>query len=371
MGRPAEGYRIKFKRGWAYLHCTWKKQLYREALGTRDKREAAEAAPRTYAEIISGRRVKVAKRKWKAVDLADCFDLWLESKRSSVHHRTLETIESYARRFIDYFETLDGITEASASSYGLDRLGQTLRTTVLREIAYLRQFLDYCKLHGFIATVPVVAKLPPKARGHRSGKHRAKPVHITREEALMILAKLPVESKTIDGRKWPIRDRFAFAWEMTFRPETMARLSVPENWRPGMHHVELAELDDKARFAREVDLTAKAFAILRRVAPARGPIFGRHNFSKALKAAAIAVLGPERGRQFAPYDFRHGRAKDILDRAPEKLRGVSYVLGHKRVSTTDKYLAPDRKAGAGALGLHTTHKAPKRPRRGRDAKKPG
>ena len=38
------------------------------------------------------------------------------------------------------------------------------------------------------------------------------------------------------------------------------------------------------------------------------------------------------------------------------LRGVAYMLGHKRMSTTDKYLAPDRAAGRAAIESGTKKK---------------
>lgn len=348
MGRPAKGPQIKWKRGWAYCHFTWQGREYREALGTKDQRQATEASARAYAAVVSGQRPKAVRRTRTGLDLADLFDAWIESKRNALDPTTVPTLEGYARRFIDFFDTLDGITEASASTYGLARLGQGLRTTVLRELAYLRQFLEYCQLHGYLTHAPKVPKLPPKAKGTRTGKQRAKFVHVTSEEARAILDLLPEESKTIRGRKWPLRARFEFMWETALRPETLSRLTVPDNWRPGAKHVELADDDDKARYGREVDLTPKALRILAKVAPKAGPVFGRSNYSKALKRAAIAVLGPIRGKSFAPYDFRHGRAKALLDDRAA-IRGVAYVLGHKRVTTTDKYLAPDRAAGAKAL----------------------
>ncbi len=348
MGRPSEGWKVHWKRGWAYVHFTWSKYEYRLALRTRDRREAQEAAAREYAEVVSGRRRPLQRAPWRLLDLAELLDSWLESKRTSVDASFFPTLEIYARLFVERFGSLDRITEASASTFGLTRLGEGLRTTVLRELSYLRQFLAWCELHGVLPVAPRVPKLPPKAKGVRTGPQRARSVHISEVEAKAILALLPEESKTIAGRKWPLRSRFAFMWETALRPETISRLSVPDNWRPGMTHVVLTDEDDKARFGRDVDLTPEAVSILNSVAPDRGIIFGHHVFYKALKRAARAVLGALRGNGFAPYDFRHGRAKERLD-AGALIRGVSYMLGHKRVSTTDKYLAPDRAAGLGAL----------------------
>ena len=352
MGRPSEGWKVRWKRGWGYVHFTWEKHPHRIALGTRDRRQAQEAAAREYAEVVSGRRRPLRRQPGTLLDLAELLDAWLESKRTSIDVEFFPQLESYARLYVDRFRSLDRITEASSSTFGLVRLGEVLRTTVLRELSYLRQFLAWCELHGAITVVPVVPKLPPKAKGLRSGPQRAKAVHISEAEAKEIIAALPEFSKTIDGRKWPLRARFAFMWETALRPGTLSRLRVPDHWRPGAEHLEIADEDDKARWGRPVDLTEEAIRLLREVAPAAGFIFGDHTFAKAIKAAAIAVLGPVRGKSFAPYDFRHGRAMERLDEhAP--MRGVSYMLGHKRVSTTDKYLAPDRRAGAAALAAGT------------------
>jgi integrase len=370
MGRQAEGVRVKPKRGWYYAHFTWEKHAYRIALQTKDKREAEKAAARAYAKVVSGEWRAVRRAPGRLRDLADLMSEWIESKRPSIDEATVPTLEGYARRFVDYFERLDAITEASATNYGLARLGQVLRTTVLRELSYLREFLTWCRVQGALLSTPHIPALPPKAQGKRTGPQRAKAVHISPDEAHAILELLPEESKTIGGRKWPLRARFEFMWETALRPETLSRLSVPDNWRPGMTHLELTNEDDKARFGREVDLTPGALAILKRVARDKGPVFGRHNYSKAIKRAAREVLGPARGAKFAPYDFRHGRARALLD-AGAPIRGVSYVLGHKRVSTTDKYLAPERSAGKAALraiSKDTSENAPKahRANRGSD-----
>lgn len=355
MGRTAQGVTVHWKRGWAYAHFTWAKHEYRIALETRDRREAGEAAARAYAKVVSGERRPVKRQVGKLHKLSDLLHLWLESKRTSIDEDFFPQLEAYARKYVAFFGTLGEIDKASASTYGLERLGQAIRKTVLRELAYLRQFLAWCVLHGALEREPEVPKLPPKATGVRTGTHRAKAIHITPGEAAQILALLPEHSKTIDGRRWPIRSRFEFMWECMLRPATISRLSVPEHWRPGSTCVELTDQDDKARWGRVIDLTPRAVKILRKVAPKRGTIFGDHCFYKALKRAAIVVLGPERGRQFAPYDFRHGGARDTLD-AGAPIRGLSYNLGHKHVSTTDKYLAPDRLAGAAATKIRVDRK---------------
>lgn len=366
MGRPAEGPKVFWKRGWAYVRFTWQGREYRDALGTRDSAEAATSAARAYSDVVSGRRRPVVLRPGKLLDLGELWEEWRAWKRPSIDVETDIMIGYYGDRFVDSFKSLDRITKATAATYSLVRLGQVSRSTVLKEICFLRQFLAWCEDNRTISSAPVIPPLPPKAKGKRVGPQRVKPVEITPDEARRIIEKLPEHSKTIDGRKWPIRDRFAFMWETALRPASISRLRVPEHWRPGQRAVELEDEDDKGRFGRTVDLTPMAIAILRRQAPKSGPIFGDHCFTKALKAAARAVLGPQRAKGFAPYDFRHGRAKALLD-AGASLRGVAYVLGHKRPSTTDKYLAPDRRAGREALAVS----APFSPPKGRMARKSG
>lgn len=348
MGRKAKGWTIKWRAEWASARFTWQGREYTIALGTRDEREAATAAARAYSDVVSGRLRPVVSRPGQLLELADLIAEWIDSKKTSIHPLFVPTLEGYGRRFIDFFRTLDRITEANGSSYGKIRLGQVVRSTVLRELSYLREFLKWCVEQKALAVTPTIPELPKKAKGTPSGPQRRTAVEITTAEARAIISKLPEESKTINGRKWPIRDRFAFAFETALRPETINVLSVPENWQPGQTELVIHDEDDKAGYGRSVGLTPEALRILKEWAPETGLIFGRSVFTKVLKAAAKAVLGNVRGQRFAPYDFRHQRAKDMLDRGGP-LRGVAYNLGHKRLSTTDKYLRPDRRAGDKAL----------------------
>lgn len=350
MGRKAEGYRVRYRATWAWCRFTWQGVRYDIALGTRDRGEAEQAAARAYSDVVSGRLRPVATRPGQLGDLKRLYAEWVEWKRPSLDVRTVPSLEMYGRRFIDYFRSLDRITTANASSYTMARLGQVTRSTLLKELCFLRQFLRWCEEQGPLDSAPVVKPIPPKARGRWSGTQRKASVYVTEDEAMAIIGALPVESKTIGGRRWPIRDRFAFAYHTALRPETVSCLSVPDHWKRGDAFVVVTDEIDKARFGRTLDLPQEALDILNEHAPSRGLIFGNHVFTKALKAAAVLVLGATRGRSFSPYDFRHGRAKHLLD-GGASLRGVSWILGHKRPSTTDKYLAPDRKEGAAVFGI--------------------
>jgi integrase len=349
--------RVRWKRGWAYAHFTWAEHPFRIALRTRDKEEARTRAAHEYAQVVNGFTRPVRRQSGKLLDLGDVLTLWLESKRTSVDPSFYVTLEGYAAGFNQFFRSLGNIDEATGAEYGQRRLGEALRTTVLRELAYLREFLEWCVQQRALQRAPTIPKLPKKAKGVRTGKQRAKYVHITEAQARAILALLPWRTKTIDGRQWPLRARFAFMWQTMLRPTTIAKLRVPESWRSGSKELVLADEDDKNRWGRTLDLSPEAVDILERWAPKEGLIFGDHNHDKILKRAACAVLGEHLGEQFAPYDFRHGGAKEALD-AGAPLRGVSYQLGHTRPTTTDRYTAPDR--AAGRLAVRARVSAPKK-----------
>ncbi len=103
---------------------------------------------------------------------------------------------------------------------------------------------------------------------------------------------------------------------------------------------------DKARFARDVPLSAEAMAALETVAPKSGLIFGEHDYRDILEKAA-EVLSPEKRATFTQYDLRHGRLTHLAETG--NLTGAAYLAGHKRVSTTDRYVRPGRRAAERAL----------------------
>ncbi len=351
MGRHAGEWKLRWKAGWARIRFTFNGQPWDIALGTKDAREAAEAAPREYAKVVSGRRTKRARRTVKqGRGLELLIAEWIETREGGWHPSFADTVRGYGNTWHKYFGELDEVTTESGRAFGYARLTRALRKTVLRELSYLRLFLFWCYEEGHVGEAIAVPPLPKKKTGVRTGKQRRKSVHISKEDAMKILPLLPRESKTIKGKRWPVRDRYTVAWETGLRPATLAALSVPEHYVKGDKVLLITDEIDKARFGRELDLTPRARQALDRCAPDKGLIFGKHKFYKTLKKAATAVLGERLGKDFADYDFRHGMANHMLDENPN-IRGVAYVLGHTQMSTTDKYLKADRKQAKKALGV--------------------
>jgi integrase len=352
MGGRAQGYRITWKRGWAYARFTHSKTDYRIALGTKDPEEARERAEREYGAVLSGQRKPLTSAGRVGRTLLAMPDLlaeWIASQEGVLDPETCATLTTYAKHYIAFFGTLDRVVAKGATAdYWRARLRVVLRRTVLKELSYLRGFLTWCVEHGALEEAPLVPVPSKKATGKRSGKQRATPVEIDAAQAAAIIALLPEHSKKIGGRKWPIRGRFKVAWETGLRPETLDLLAVPGNFSKGGATITLDDHEDKARFGRTIPLTEVARATLDAVAPDAGLIFGAHRFDKALKKAATRVLGPELGKKFAAYDFRHGRVTHLLD-GGAPLTGAAFLVGHKRLTTTDHYSKPSRRAADRAL----------------------
>lgn len=79
------------------------------------------------------------------------------------------------------------------------------------------------------------------------------------------------------------------------------------------------------------------------ICPESGLLFGRHDYRNQADKAAAAVLNPRRAKTFTAYDLRHLRLMQLADSG--NWLGTSFIGGHKRASTTDRYLRPTRLAG--------------------------
>lgn len=359
MARRKGSWRIWAKRGWAYLDFWWKGKRFQPALrlpyptersSEEDRRRVEEAAAKKYAETISGRRRShVAIDRVSNQPLEELVGAWLDEIQK-LQPDSFGAFKVYGGHFVGFFDELAVMaSEDSLRDYQTMRLSKALRRTVQKEMSAAMRFLRWCHEQGALGTIPPRPALQRGLLGKRTGKQRAKAVDISREEALRIIQKLPEwSSRKVNGKRYLVRDRMRFAWELGLRPGTLDRIEVPRNWQRGSNVLELDAQDDKARFARALDLTRTARAILEKRAPERGLIFGAHDLDGYLKKAAAKVLDGARAKAFAAYDIRHRRARFLLDQS-KNLRGVAYVLGHRQLTTTNRYVAPDRQAGRATL----------------------
>lgn len=354
-------------RGVAFINTTIAGARFRRSLfidydpdtaSARDVRAVEAAAARAYAKLVERRATNTGpeSRIVTALPLTDVFGLWMveAEKRWPRSYKTKLTlignVESWATdapRFAkDRRPPIERLLDDSGpEQFVTDRLTQVLRGTVATELSNLYVCLGWCKREGLFRSLPPRPELPRGALGVRVGPQRSDPVDVTEEEALAIINAMPEwTAKGGGSKRGPknkrairVRDRFRLCWELALRPGIANKISVPEHWSPGQDYLWISADIDKVGFARRIPLTKVARAILETCAPKRGSIFGEHALIDQIKAAAAAVLPPEKAKRFARYDFRHGRAVHTLDVTGDLL-GTSRMLGHVRPTTTNQYL---------------------------------
>jgi integrase len=85
------------------------------------------------------------------------------------------------------------------------------------------------------------------------------------------------------------------------RPGTLQRLRAPDDYRSGAEFLKIRAEADKARYEREVPLTARAREALDEVCPNEGLIFPKFAWRYPLREAArTAGLEPDRASEVKP-----------------------------------------------------------------------
>jgi integrase len=355
MARRAQGWKLHPRGKVLWVRFTHEGERVERSTGERDAGPASARAAEIYAGWVSGRRHAGVGRV-RVSDRAPVDELaaeWLVSLANTHSDGTRGMYEVHMRATLGpFFKTIDRVTTRSIGDFQRTRLGQVLRKTVRKELHSLRFFLGWCVEQEHLEEVPGFPTMPKGALGIRSGKRKAKAVEVTPEQVATFLLALPERS---DGRRAkkgePRRDAFAVrayavvAWETALRPATIGKLSVPEHYQKGAAHMTITADIDKVRFGRAVPLTPGARAVLDEACPEKGLLFGRHDARRYFKAAALAAKMP---LGFSPYDLRHARTTELIERTGNLL-GVAYLVGHKQVTTTNAYAKPTQRAAERAL----------------------
>jgi integrase len=233
------------------------------------------------------------------------------------------------------------------------RLGVVKARTVQKELSALRSLFAWTVERGLLQEAPTVPKVPRRATGTAHPSGRRKRIVLSPEEMDAIVAALP--ERTRDGQ--PCRAYFAVMRETGLRPGTLQRLRAPDDYRPGAAFLKIRAEADKARYEREVPLTARAREALDEVCPNEGLIFPKFAWRYPLREAArTAGLEPDRASKVKPYDFRHSVATELTERSGNLL-GVGYLLGHRHATTTNQYVHARRRAAESVLlGQNSGHR---------------
>lgn len=361
MARKSGGYRVYPRGQWAWISTRIAGEQVREALGIEYSRtrEVGELAEKRYQELIAGRLTRPEGRIATGLTVEELVAEWLvvreeERPRSKTMHN------DHARVFRRLFTSvLDLFADDARERYTLRRAKEATRKTIRKELSSLSRLYEWAYREGHITSVPPPYAIPLHIKGTRTGPQREKPVDVTPEEAAEFLAALPEKARG----GFPLRDFFTLLWETGLRESTIARLSVPTHWQPGWKHLHITWDIDKASYERDVPITPKAVAILKKHAPKEGLVFGDHDWRKRVKAARDAVLDATRAKAFATRDIRHARTTDLAN-SGAAITGVQHLVGHLQLSTTSQYVHTRKQMAAEALRMSTRQvQRPKRRKR--------
>lgn len=353
MGRRAQGWKIKQRGRYFYVRFRHKGEQYNLSTGQTDSRRAAIEAASIYSGVVDGNArstSKVTARTLTSLDvlLAE----WLAAIEGVLDVTTVATYKSYtSAHWLARWSRLGEVaTDAAVANYVRERLRVVLKKSVWKELAALFGFFAWCKEQGLIAVIPARPQIAKTVRGVRSGHQRERPPEYSPEQIERALAALPMWSQSRFGcAPWPIRARFLIAYETSLRPATLNELRFDDLSADGTA-LTIRDEVDKTRFGRVVPLSPRAvteFAKLRERS-GTGLIFGKHSYAHPLKRAAKHAKLPS----LAPYDFRHARGTHMAD-AGAALPGIAYVMGHKHLTTTSRYIHPSRRAAEAAIELAT------------------
>jgi len=249
-------------------------------------------------------------------------------------------VDRMGRLIVPFFENrIENITAARIEDFETARLRVVSPATVKKEKGVLRRFVKWASSPSRRYLDPVEVPNPPKgARGVRA-IHRER-VDLTPAQAEAIIAALPERSR--HGK--PIRALFEMFWITGLRREGVERLRVPENYEPGRGVLFITEDVDKNSYGREIELPVRLRRMLDEIVDGPGLIFGRYNYTKTLRASARKVakdigLTDREVETLDARDFRHAVATDSADKS---LRGTAYLLGHRDLRTTSRYVHPGR-----------------------------
>jgi integrase len=338
--RDADGRRVR-KADVRFRHGGKRVQI---PTGCSTAAEASRRAGEIYSEYVAGRweRGKVGPVVNTTLGLPDLVADWSDAMTSERDAQTIRRYGVSAGHWVPFFGTVAGFfEEARRADYIRARLKKVLAPTVRYELSSIRGFLDWCKEQRLVSDVPAWPKISSRTIGTRV--HSFVTTELSLPEVVAILCELPVLSKL--PPHFFVRDRFIVAYETGLRPATLDALTR-EHYRNGELHI--TKEIDKNRYDRPLPLTEIARAALERCLPESGLIFGEHEHWRYLKRAAAKVLPAERARTFTAYDFRHMRGTHLAE-ATGDLPGIAYLFGHLRLTTTNKYMHPSKRAAMRVL----------------------
>ncbi len=277
-------------------------------------------------------------------DLSSHIDRFLEElKRNNVSSHTLAAYGSDLAQFLEYFSP-PGTEPPAPESIEVwqirEWLGSLYRAkltavTMRRKLAALRAFFRFLTREGTIELNPARLVRMPKAPVRL-------PDVMTAEQANGLLDGV-VSGKL--ERQHPARDVaiFEFLYGCGLRVSELVGLNLDDIDR----NERWLRVRGKGRKERQVPYGAKAEAALerylpeRKAKPAEMALFVNHRGSRLTSRGAALIVKLyatvlSSDPSVHPHSFRHAYATHLLADGAD-LRAIQELLGHARLSTTQKY----------------------------------
>lgn len=348
MGQRAQGYKVRQPNGPGTNHTVRFRDnegVRRElSCGTSDRTEAEREARRIYGEAVLGIESRPAS-DFKLTTGAAA--KWLASLALRP-----ETVTTYTKRTVKWMREVEDWSGSGLNRYFKKRLRETLALTVRSEVSAMTGMLQFLLEEGELTELPDPMPFVAKGALGKQSKHRVRCAapELSTKEVQAILKYLPEVS---DRGGWWVKPRCELMYETSLRPFTIDRLSVPEHWQPGAKTLTITPDIDKEGVARQQPLTPRALKILNRYATKDGVVFGEHRYWRYLRRAANEAvrrkaLTADKARIFTGQHLRSARATHLLD-SGAPLLGAQYLLGHKRTTTTSRYMRATFKAAQEAI----------------------
>ena len=268
-----------------------------------------------------------------------------ELKRTAASGHTIRAYESDLRQFLEYFSP-PGTEPPALAEFDVLRIREWLaglydrkidRVSMRRKLAALRSFFRHVVRQGILQTNPARLVLTPKV-GQKL------PVVMTAEQANALVDAPPGEQFQA---AWPARDRamLEFLYGCGLRASELVGMNLEdldfgERW---------VRVRGKGRKERQVPFGKKAAVALERYLGERiaatetreqavflnrrGRRITTRGVQGIVKLYALVVAGDS---SIHPHSFRHAYATHLLSDGAD-LRAVQELLGHARLSTTQKY----------------------------------
>ena len=211
------------------------------------------------------------------------------------------------------------------------------KTSIARKISSIRTFFKFLEKHGVITENPAESVLTPK-------QEKPVPSYLTVDEIFRLLDS--IDTKTLAGKR--NRAILETMYSAGIRVSELVGLNVPDVDFSGKSLRVLG----KGNKERIVPAGRPALAAIQAYREAlhvqkkiltdeNGPLFLNKNMGRLTARSVARILSKaalESGLSVpvAPHDLRHSFATHMLD-AGLDLRMVQELLGHKQLSTTQKY----------------------------------